>query len=382
MKARPRFSPSRLIVMLTIIMLSACHGGGGNGAAVPLPTTFLTVGVPIRDTVFLGGFNVYSVSVIPGALYKISITALTDDADLLFFGTDSTFTVLSACAVDNTAIPGFANEDCIAAAAGSTLFLGVDGTFLTTQAGVYTIDVELLAVTNLDVTNVNLNIPVSGVTTKAGAVVYSLPSSLTNAAYTIGITGLTDDADLSVFGNDGTFASLAACSIDNTFKAGTRPEDCTLTSSGGALYFVVDGIFSTASTVSYTALAAAAPGVASPADEGSIGTPVDIFIHTPETGQVGFAGTSFYRINGLTGGTHYTVSIIGLTGDSDLTVYDSDGTFTTPANASCLIKNTALLGTRPEDCTLQVSGSILYFSIKAFTTSGGAAYIILVEPGP
>ena len=178
----------------------------------------------------------------------------------------------------------------------------------------------------------------------------------------------------------GPLARWQSCSIDNTFKAGTRPEDCTMTSSGGALYFVVDGIFSTAPTVSYTALAADAPLVASPSNQGSIGMPVGISVDTPVTGQVGFNGTSYYAVNGLTAGTRYTVSILGLSGDSDLTSYDNDGTFMTPA--SCDIDNTALLGTRPEDCTLRVSGSTLYFSVKAFTTSGGAAFIILVEPGP
>ncbi len=382
MKTHLRFFPFVTIVMLAVLMLQACHGGGGGGAVVAPRTTFLTVGAPVSDEVFFGGFNAYSASTIPGALYKISITNLTDDADLLFFGADGTFTVPASCAVDNTGLVGLSNEDCIVAAPADILYFGVDGSYLSTSAAVYTIDVELLAVTNLDATNLNPSIPVSDLTTPSGAVVYSLPSTVAGTAYTIGITGLTNDADLYVFGNDGTFSSLAACSIDNTFKAGTRPEDCTLTSSGGTLYFVVDGIYSTSSTVSYTALAAPAPDVASPSNEGSIGSPVGLFVDTPETGAVGFAGTSYYKVSGLTAGSRYTVSILGLSGDVDLTPYDNDNTFTTPANASCLINNTALVGTIPEDCTLQVSGSTLYFSVKAFTTSGGAAFITLVEPGP
>ncbi len=78
----------------------------------------------------------------------------------------------------------------------------------------------------------------------------------------------------------------------------------------------------------------------------------------------------------------YTVSVTGVTGDVDLTVYDSDSTFTMAA--TCLIDNTGFIQppTTPEDCTLQVTGNTLYFSVTAFTQSGGAAYINLVEPGP
>ena len=106
MNTRLQFSPSRTIVILTLMVLSACHGEGDHAVEVLPTTASLTVGVPIRDTVFIGGFNTYSVSAIPGALYKISITRPTDDVDLLFFGSDSTFSVLASCAVDNTSLIG------------------------------------------------------------------------------------------------------------------------------------------------------------------------------------------------------------------------------------------------------------------------------------
>jgi hypothetical protein len=148
------------------------------------------------------------------------------------------------------------------------------------------------------------------------------------------------------------------------------------------LLFIVDGLFSTAPTVKYTALAAPAPVGLSPINEGSIATPVDVFADIPRIGQVASAptGTSYYAAGGLTAGTRYTVSITGLTGDADLNVYDNDNTFTDPTN--CLIKAIGIVGTDPEDCTLQVSGSTLYFSVTSFTTGTGDAYISLVEPGP
>ncbi len=73
-----------------------------------------------------------------------------------------------------------------------------------------------------------------------------------------------------------------------------------------------------------------------------------------------------------------------MTGDVDLNVYDNDSTFSTTANASCLsgLNNTGFVGTTAEDCTLQITGNTLYFSVMAFTQSGGAAFINLVEAGP
>lgn len=373
MKARLRFSSSRTIVLLAIMMLPACHGSGGDGAVVvPQPTSFLTVGVPVRDTVFIGGFNAYSVSVIPGALYKVSITDLTDDADLLFFGADSTFTVLASCSIDNTMIASpfspSSPEDCVTTASGNVLYFGVDGTYLaTSSAAAYTIDVEPITTTNL-----NTSIPLPDTTTPTGAAGYSVPTT-NGTAYTVSITGLNDDADLYVFG--------ATCTTDNTIRFGTTPEDCSLTSPGGTLFFIVDGLFSTAPTVKYTALAAPAPVGLSPSNEGTVAAPIGVFADIPRIGQVGSAptGTSYYAAS-VTSGQRYTVSITGLTGDADLTVYDNDNTFKNPAN--CLINATGIVGTNPEDCTLVVSGSTLYFSVTSFTTSVGDAYINLVEPGP
>ncbi len=383
MKARPVISAIRTILLLSVMVLASCgdDGGGGVGTPPPPAVTTLTVGAPVTDTVAFQGINFYSAPVIPGALYKVSITGLTDDADLLVFGNDSTFSVLAQCAIDNTIIvsstPPFSPEDCVIIAPGNTLYFGVDGTYLTaSSAAGYTIDVELLTTTNL-----SSSIPLPDFTTEMSAAVYVV-SNTTATAYTVSITGLDDDADLYVFGNNGDFTSAAACSQDNTIFSGTTPEDCTLTSSGGALYFIVDGLFSTTSTVNYTALVTRAPAVAVPADEGSIGTPIMLVADTPRVGQVGFDGTSFYAVTGLTPSQRYTVSITGMTNDVDLNVYDNDSSFSTTANAKCLIDNTAFLDKTPEDCTLQVTGNTLYFSVTAFTQSGGVAFINLVEPGP
>ena len=375
---RMRLFPNVLKVffLLSPLILMTCGGGHGGGSTLPPPLT-LTVGSPLADTVARSTFNAYAATVSPGALYKISITDQTDDTDLLVFGTDSSYTTLVKCSVDNTSIIGTSPEDCVIVAPSNTLYFGVDGAFLSAGAATYTIDIELLAATNL-----TLSTPLSDSTTQKKAIVYAVAVSSPGVPYTVGITGLSDDVDLHVFGNDNTFTTPATCSPNNTLYTGTTPEDCTLTSSGATptLYFIVDGIFSSTATVQYTALALPAPVIPAPTNEGTIGSPVPLVVDTPANGQVAYNETSYYAVGGLTAGTRYTVSTLGLTADANLKVYGSDSTYT--SQASCLHDNT-FLGTIPEDCTVVVpSGSTLYFKVVANTTSGGAAFINLIEPGP
>ncbi len=367
-----------------MLVLSSCHGGGGGGGTVAPSITPLIVGSPVNDTVVFNGFNFYSAQVVPGSLYKISITGLTDDADLQVFGNDSSFSMLAQCAVDNTIIPSpnppFSSEDCVLVAPGNTLFFGVDGSFLTSSsAAVYTIDVELLTTTNLI-----LSKPHQDSISQSDAAVYLVPT-IAGTFYTISITGLDDDADLYVFGNNAAFTTQAACSPRNGPYSGAAPEDCTLASSGGPFYFIVDGIFSTAASVNVTALATPAPAVPTPTSEGAVSSPKTVVLDTPDIGQVSVDSaptiTSYYAAS-VTAGQRFTISITGLSGDVDLYVYDNDSTFSTVPNASCLIDNTEFIGTAPEDCTVKATGNMLYFSVASFSQSGGVAFINLVEPGP
>ncbi len=149
MRARGPFKTYGVFVVLSVMILSACHGSGGGSTVVapPIPTV-LTVGAPpVSDTVVRPGFNAYAASVTPGSFYKISITAPTDDVDLNVYDADSTFTHPIICPVDNSVIPVTSPEDCILIPAGNTLYFGVDGSFLVGSAAVYTIGVELLSET-------------------------------------------------------------------------------------------------------------------------------------------------------------------------------------------------------------------------------------------
>lgn len=355
-----------LIIILSLSGLPACHGGGA-GAGVPL----LAVGAPVRDIVELLGFNQYAVPVIPGALYKVSITELSDDVDLFVFGTDGTFTTLAQCSFDNTGIIGPVSEDCVIPAAGDFLYLAVDGTFLAATSGLYTIAVERLFPTDL-----NPSVPLADAVERTGAALYAVPV-ISGTAYTVSITGMTDDAELAVFGSDGSFSVQALCEFENRLFPGTVPEDCTLAPAGATLFFLVDGIFSSASAVSYTALVTPAPFVAAPANEGSPAAPVSVLSHAPRTGQVAVLGTSFYMAAGLTA-PRYTVSITGLTSNANLAVFGADFTFTNLA--ACLIGNTFLPGPVPEACTLTAEGGTLFFAVSAGPE--GSVYTVLVEPGP
>lgn len=358
------------VFALLLLMIPACGRHDEDAVVIPF-TTILPVGLPIDDGVAFFGFNYYSARVTPGELYKISITGLSGDADLLVFGRDLTFTFLARCSIDNTVLSGTAPEGCVIRATGGNLYFGVDGSSLSSSFGIYTIDIELLTTTDL-----NLSIPFTDTISRTSAGVYAVPFP-SPGTYTVSITGLNDDADLTVFGADSTFAAEVLCSGDNLFFPGTMSEDCTFTSGGGTVYFIVEGLFSSAANVTCTALAAPAPVVASPVNEGSIAAPVNVNADVPFVGQVGTGGDSFYTAGGLSAGSRYTVSIAGLTNNANLTVFGGDNTFTSPA--VCIIDNTFFTLTTPEGCTL-VAGTTLYFRVSA--APNASAYIVLVEPGP
>ena len=367
-----------VLLPLFFLLFSACHGGGGAAAPAPVPTTVLTVGAPASDTVVRSTFNAYSAAVVPGSLYKISITGLADDVDLNVYDTDNTFTHPIICPIDNGAIIGTSPEDCILIPSGNTLYFGVDGSVLAGSAAVYTIDVELLPETNL-----NLAFPAGDQTTQRTAAAYSLP--VTPGAYTVSMTGLTDDADLHVFTDNGGIVTPAVCTPpDNTLFIGKEPEDCTLNvnTSGTAIFFIVDGIFSSTFTVQYTVLVTPAPNLPTGANDGTLANPVNILVDTPTPGQVGPAGTSRYQAAGLLPNLRYTISITGLTSVADITPF-ADSTFTT--HIVCSIDNTLLAGTTPESCTLQAPpGGTVFFTVTSSSpaTGNGSAYLVLVEPGP
>jgi hypothetical protein len=240
------------------LIIPACghDNNTGNTVVEQAPViTVLPVGYLVPDSVAYPEFNYYRAAVVPGAFYKISITGMNDDADLLVFGDDGTFAVLAQCSIDNTAYIGITPEDCVIRAPGSTLYFGVDGYYLAGSVGYFTIAVDPVTTANL-----TLSVPLLDTLARWEARIYAVPIPVTAPVpddYTISITGLDNDADLYVFGTDALLNAPATC--DNTQQIGTASEDCTLLSGGGVLYFVVDGLFSSTEAVSFVALAAPVP---------------------------------------------------------------------------------------------------------------------------
>lgn len=181
---------------------------------------------------------------------------------------------------------------------------------------------------------------------------------------TVALTGLTDQADLFIYSPDNIW-------IGNSPRSETDPEDYHLTTTGRRLVAAVSGPDSAA----YTLSVAATPAVVNPESEGSWELPVVIAPDAVTPGQVAARGTSYYAVTGLPVGRH-TVSMTALSADADLHVFYDE---TYSMERDCTLKGYYVLGTAPDDCTLDDT-SELYFSV----TSGplnttGAAYNILVH---
>ena len=72
-----------------------------------------------------------------------------------------------------------------------------------------------------------------------GGANYHYAEVLEDAWYTVAISGLSDAADLAVFGSDPEFTRRAGCLVDTTGGFGLADESCVLQSSGPRLYFEV-----------------------------------------------------------------------------------------------------------------------------------------------
>jgi hypothetical protein len=181
---------------------------------------------------------------------------------------------------------------------------------------------------------------------------------------TVAMTGLTDQADLFIYSPDNIW-------IGNSPRSGTDPEDYQLTTTGQRLVAAVTGPDSAA----YTLSVAATPTVASPENEGSWERPVVIPPDAVTPGQVAARGTSYYAVTGLPAGRH-TVSMTALSEDADLHVFYDE---TYSMERDCTLRGYDILGTYPDDCTLDDT-SELYFSVSSGPlNTTGATYNILVH---
>ena len=187
--------------------------------------TSLTIGSPLPSHVERNTASSYSLDVVQGTAYTISITGLTDTANLR---------VLGGANECSTSSPDTSPKDCTVTTLGSVLNIIVDGHQVIGSAADYVITAVLAPVVTLPITgtggSVPRGIPTIGLVGTRQTSRY-FTTGLTPGTHTVSITGLTSDADLHVF-PDETYSSELDCTLR------IRSKDCTVT-TGTALYFSV-----------------------------------------------------------------------------------------------------------------------------------------------
>lgn len=321
----------------------------GDGSGPDISVNPLTVGAPVADSIPRGGTRFYSAPVTPGALYRISVTDLTDDVDLYAFDDDGAFTAPVACFVDHSLLFDTLPEDCTAVASAATLYFAIDASDAAALTTRYTIGVELVPLTDL-----TLATPIEDTVGDGEARFYRAALTL-GTPYSASITALTDSAMLFHVkqGDQG-----------GTLSGTLSPKALRLNAFGPSIYLGVDGSVLDKPLGAYVVMVMQAPVLTLPI----VPTEGAIPFRTPTVGWVETRSTSRYHIEDLPAAP-YTVSILGPTGDIDLAVY-SDATYS--SQLDCTLQNAAA-----QECT--VSGTALYFAVSAGPVNrDGAGYIILV----
>lgn len=213
-------------------------GGGGSGGGGPPPSpspapVCLVVGSPMARSVDRNAQSSCSVAVSAGTSYVISLTGLTDNANLLVSA--GGVTQCSTNAADKSP------KSCTVTATTSMLEVVVDGNRVSGMAAQYIIAVALAPVVTVPIAAgtsgpVSQGIPTVGLVVSRGESRYSA-SGLTPGTHTVSIAGLTEDADLRVF-HDGTYSFELDCTLLRPGDVTNSPEDCTLT-TGADLFFSV-----------------------------------------------------------------------------------------------------------------------------------------------
>lgn len=187
--------------------------------------TSLTIGSPLPSHVEQNTARSYSLDVVPVTAYTISITGLTDTANLRVLGG------VNEC---STSSPDKSPKDCTVKAASSVLNIIVDGHQVSASAADYVITGVLAPVVTPPITgtggSIPRGIPSIGMVGTRQTNRY-VTTGLMPGMHTVSITGLTGDADLHAF-SDETYSFELDCTLRR------RSKDCTLT-TGTALYFSV-----------------------------------------------------------------------------------------------------------------------------------------------
>lgn len=168
--------------------------------------TSLTIGSPLPSHVEQNTASSYSLDVVPGTAYTISITGLTDTANIRVLGG------VNEC---STSSPDASPKDCTVTAASSVLKIIVDGHQVITSAADYVITGVLAPVVTPPITrtggSIPRGIPTIGMVGTRQTNRY-VTTDLTPGMHTVSIAGLTGDADLHVF-SDETYSFELDCTL-------------------------------------------------------------------------------------------------------------------------------------------------------------------------
>ena len=236
------FAVTGLDIMYNVVVQSsevcAATGGGhphsDGSIASPMDITGSLPYIGSVDTTS----SYYHITVSPSTAYTLSISNMSDNVDLFVYDNNSTFADNRiTCSSENTSV---SDEQCNYYSTGPDLYVRVSGQ--NTAAGAPFV---------LDIAEISIQGTGEG-TSSAPVDMASLPYtgsvdttlSFYNAAvsqgteYAVILSDLTDNADLYVYDNDGTFSALACSSV---FKTGFN-EVCVITPSGTDLYILVSGV--------------------------------------------------------------------------------------------------------------------------------------------
>ncbi len=278
----------------------------------------------------------YVAEVVVGRAYTVSLSDLSDDADLYIYDADSSFSDLS----DISDREGTESETARIIASGTTLHVAVGGSY-TAEGTCYVLSVS-------EVTVMSISPPFQGEvdTSMAYFVVQVVPDGI----YEVSLTNLTDDVDLYVY-DDSTLATPVASSEG----AETDDEYLLIRAAGEKLYIGVDGSYSAAGG-SFT-LDAVSPTLQTVAA-------------LPLSARIG-AARDYYAIE-VVPGEVYEVSLSDLTDDVDLLVYVGFAEDVVP-------KLSAHEGTEDETIVFSASDAVVYVVLDGSLTDSGSNFTLNVS---
>ncbi|MEJ2359926.1 MAG: proprotein convertase P-domain-containing protein [Gammaproteobacteria bacterium] len=351
----------------------------------PIVLQIGTAALPYTGTIGTNTSGYYQITgMTQGHRYAISINA-TNYPTITYYS-DAAYTQPVQCD------PNVYASGCIIEAPGSSLWVRIKTSYF--YGSSVTINaVHVSAPTEFEGTwkspvvlddSVSGNLPHVGKVDKYNSY-YTIQGLTIGKQYTIWLQSMSDDARLGTLDPTTHTWVGGLCNPDKTMINGFQnPESCTWVATDTKIDIGVSNT-SASSNVSY--ILRVEPAVSS---EGTKAAPVAMAYTSTAgkvtvSGRVATAGTSYYHVTGLTGGTNYLISLAGIArslqpGSYDpptIQSYDADASFST--TSACT--STASLANTYQ-CTVTASGSDLYFTVVGPAQYSGMTYNLTVSPVP